>query len=427
MDETSVNKIEEIFSQYINKKNAKIWNIGTDIYRTWQRLNNNLLKYNLSNITEIQILQTINPNKNHKYENNPTKYGIIYANGKNITPKLGNNHWSESGIRQFLQVGSAMNIIMYDENSSVFGRFDVAAEFNDICKNLNESWWLNKISNLILHSLISNQKHINNLGFSIYFALLCKLVPDVFKGFHENYQMSYKVQRKKTPSSWYTKSDKCIQQGIRIYSEKNTYKGLVDVILNNNNNEKLLLSIIDNIYSIIINDDEKQLFNWNDHTPKELSESERKLSELERQCRNKFRNNVLHNRSIKDDQGIINTDLLDNHGSPIQSIKETIEAAHIYEVKKIKEDLGFNQKNNSSNDINLQQQFKDDMINPKNGLLLSSNLHKAFDRHVFNFNIYGEVIYNKENLEKIKLLGIEHAQINPEILNNEMIKFIIKR
>ena len=312
-----------------------------------------------------------------------------------------------------------MNIIMFDKNSSVFGGFDVAAELNDICKNLNESWWLNKISNLILHSLISNQKHIKDLGFSIYFALLCQLVPDVFNRFHENYQMSYKVQRKKTSSSWYTKSDECIQQGIKIYSEKNTYKGLIDVILNNNNNENLLLSIIDNIYSMIINDDEKQLLNENDDTSKELSK-------LERDCRNEFRNNVLHNRSIKDDQAIINTDLLDNHGIPIQSIKETIEAAHIYEVKKIKEDLGFNQKNNSSNDINLNQ-FKDDMTNAKNGLLLSSNLHKAFDRRVFNFNIDGKVIYNNEDLKKIKLLGIEQAQINPKILDSEMIKFIIKR
>ena len=85
MDATSVNKIEKIFSQYINN-DAKIWNIGTDIYQTWQRLNNNLLKHNLSNITEIQILPTIK-NKNHKYKNNKqTKYGLIYANEKNITP-----------------------------------------------------------------------------------------------------------------------------------------------------------------------------------------------------------------------------------------------------------------------------------------------------------------------------------------------------
>jgi hypothetical protein len=110
------------------------------------------------------------------YEENTSveKRYYMELNGNNITPinRL-NKIASQSAIRQYLQVGSALNYIYYSEGDKIV---------NDFYLNFNIYKYKEKNFSLAEHiietmciSIASNVGFVRNLGYSILICLLNKV------------------------------------------------------------------------------------------------------------------------------------------------------------------------------------------------------------------------------------------------------------
>lgn len=227
IDKELIKKINKILKKF-RENESKIWNIDTDILKTWERFKNNLRKNFEFDSFDYKTLKIIPvPHKDNKKINE--NYFVIEINKINITPRTGKveNGWSKSGVRQFLQEGSAFGIIMYSPGDN----FDDGASFNispKIARLLEDHGWGDLILASIKNSFFSYANHIKNFGLSLFIAYVINENENILEKMDEKIWFEWvraKRTRKKTVKSFYSDDNLAIEYGKKIYD--NTYKGLV--------------------------------------------------------------------------------------------------------------------------------------------------------------------------------------------------------
>ncbi|MDR2636291.1 MAG: HNH endonuclease [Mycoplasmataceae bacterium] len=380
------NKIIEILNKF-HQVDARLWEVGTDFYKSWTKLIENIKAANIDDGTNFVKVKM--------YEENTSveKRYYMELNGNNITPinRL-NKIASQSAIRQYLQVGSALNYIYYSEGDKIV---------NDFYLNFNIYKYKEKNFSLAEHiietmciSIASNVGFVRNLGYSILICLLNKVqkLPNdiVIKRRTNSKNKVFKIDvplQFKT-NEWYAKEyidHVCGEDTKNFGNGKSTYITCVDEIL------KLykLDDIIENIYQ------------WSQGA----TAPETELYSKERTY---FRTNILSSRGIDYDK--IYSDL---ENSPANEIHVSLlEACHIYEVREIKR-----KKDN-----------KEIVSDPNNGILLNAACHKLFDSRIVSFDAEGILRYRKESEGDVKkLFGNLKVNIKQKILNEKMKEYLTKR
>ncbi len=156
-----------------------------------------------------------------------------------------------------------------------------------------------------------------------------------------------------------------------------------------------------------------------------------------KRTRFKLRQNIINQRingydlSTKNYSDIINSII--NNGNI-----ENMEACHIYEVEYIIKDLKLFASNNirSSSDFDKHElkeqldQFVDDASNYNNGIFMSSNSHKMFDKHYVWFDINGKFHYIQSKENEVSIIFGEkykNIEIRNNVLTDQMKQYIEKR
>jgi hypothetical protein len=237
--------------------------------------------------------------------------------GQNITPIIKKNKQaSESAIRQYLQVGSALNFIFYSEKDKLQGEFFLNFIFN---KYLEKEFSLAKhLVETIFISISSPISFIKNLGYSILVCLLNKeeKIPDdiCIQRRTNSKNKQYKVN---VPKNFNTNQTYAKEYITHVYGEntfnfgsgKGTYITCIKEIMNIESYD--FSFIIDELYNRCIN----------------IQEPVTTVNEYDK-TRTHFRKNVIEQRKIK--IGEIYSDLMNSSTNELHI--EFLEACHIYEV-----------------------------------------------------------------------------------------------
>lgn len=429
-----IDKISDIFKKFISI-DSKIWNIDTNVSNTWKRFKENLYKnfeFDNFHYKNLQIVAVSHP----KPEPNKTdnSYFLVEIDKKNVTPRTGDNSkgWSKSGVRQFLQVGSAFGIIMYspDDDFSSGLSFNISAK---IATLLTGNGWEHLILSSIKNSLFSHAKHINNFGLSLFFAYIIKENKDILKSIHDKLWFKWckdKSNKKNhcTNKPFDSKDILAISCGEKIYSQ--TYKDLVTTLLSAFNFD----FVINYLYESVANDsnnnyaisdfDDKKYQDNKLRTCSDLEDYTRKIKHFNQKVdkeRAKFRQILLSNREITNKEKYCDIELLE------EPFITYLDAAHIFEISSIKYEIRHFLKTNLYGLEDVITKITKYASNHNNGLLLPVDVHRAFDRNTFQFDTQGNIIYQKENIEEIRNLGIEKSKIKKCVLNHEMISFLKMR
>lgn len=426
IDKYLIEKINEIFVRF-EKINAKIWNIDTDVFNTWkifiENLNNNFIYEDF--IYNKLVIETI-PHPNSKKKNE--SYYFIKINNIDVTPTKKNKEkgWAKSTLRQFLQEGSAFGIIIYSPGDKLINEssFHISSKIANLINNFR---WEFLILSTIKNSIFSQAPHIRNFGLSMFYAYVINKDENIL------YEMStvveFKWARTKAKNkAFHSRNLQAKENGRKIYQQ--TYKGLVkylnsifnfDFVINDlfetivgipieYNTEDYLISEKEFIYEPFTNREKMEDYNKNINSAKRLLDSER----------GKLRNELILYRA-KNKKRYCDIELDD------EPFLENTEAAHIFPISEIKQQIIYQLKN----DPYIGEEFIACLIkqasNKNNGLLLPNSIHKEFDRNTFQFDIKGNIIFQKENFEKMQSLKIVNSKIKKEVLNDEMIDFLKKR
>lgn len=422
-----INKINEIFLHFQNI-DAKLWNMDTDVFNMWQRFAENL-KYYFSNKDFIyntcEIVQVPHPKDKNNF------YYKLLINKIDVTPISRNKDkgWSYSGMRQFLQTASAFGYIMYsgDDNfkkeSTLFHiPANIVFLFND---NFN---WKELFIKVILHSLNSNISFLKNFGLSLFFTYIWKVDKSIFSLFSKT--INFKVIMQKKNKKHFNSCDLfCNYYAETMYKE--SYKNLVNLIIDDISLGEMIdyihKTIKDNIddigFELFILDNRKNNDLYQIKPLDQIESYKKKFNTYVQKLnteRGKLRTRLISTRTIGEKR-YCDLELND------EPFLDHTEAAHIYEVSSIKNELCKFLKNNPLTCHSVLQSLVEQASDANNGLLLPNTIHKEFDRGTFNFDINGKIIYQKENLEKMKALNIENSRIKQRVLNDEMIEFLKKR
>ncbi|MGL5591204.1 MAG: HNH endonuclease [Mycoplasmoidaceae bacterium] len=375
-------KVEKYFQK------PMIWNIDTDIFNMMKRLYENIKDFD--KVRYIEIRKSENNNKNGNF-----LYSLI-ANEVNILPAKINKEVAQSTVRQYCQVLTALDIVMF----SSFKKEGFLLE----CHGIKEK--LSKFENMGLSIIFNGQKSaiswVRNLGFSLFMCLLHYKNFD-FENFDEEYEIIEKRKRNKNSGIKFLSIKNSQKEIEQMYNE--TYKKLII----NNFKEYNLEEIIDSIYNCINE-------NNNDY------EIIKKIDELNKQNaisaeRSKFKKMILEDRLSKKlifDKNDIYSDLVDykNSNDKLTAKFNDLHACHIYEVKNIKKE---------NDDIY-------HVSNPSNGIMMKSEYHWAFDKGLFIFNEDGEFRCREEEESYLfDTLKLEKCRIRKEVFDESMRQYLKKR
>lgn len=179
-------KIEFLIRSFV-ESSAKIWNIDTSIYTTWERFHNNIKEFkNVIEIPNFTIQKTLQDRYIIKYNN------II------ITPISRGNDWSKSGTRQFLQEGIALGFFNIDV-VKIFKQLSTYGVSNIVCarkilKFISQEDYMKKlfvkdIVYTIQYLGDSPISFVNNFGFSIFLCLIFS------QNIYNNYESNIELKR----------------------------------------------------------------------------------------------------------------------------------------------------------------------------------------------------------------------------------------
>ena len=411
------NKIDEILTIF-KSKGAKLWKIGTNIFNTIERLSSNLEDTDLNQLTQIEL----------RKGNNPKKFSFFY-NGKNITPtKNKKTELAERTIEQYINMLESLNI-MFQKKTEVKNVFngknescnlDVSASFFNTIKEMSNKNNFKNSCEMIINALNSSNEKKINLGYSLFILILWELDFN-FPLLKSNNQI-VKLQK-------HTKKfDNDFNLSNKLESKKNfektldTYQTLVKIIIKKTN----LDQIINFIWSHFDTNKNNYLTSEYD-TIKELNnDDDRKIQKL----RSEFKQNIKEDRvklSLikKDDIETVYSDLEiyqeEKYINNIEARISHLEAAHIFDVWRIKEQLKISEYED-------REEIMKNISDPKNGLLMCPRYHSFFDKKLFNFNINGEMRFNEDDEEYLfNQLGLYKVRIREKVMDEKMREYLSKR
>ena len=404
------NKIDEILTIF-KSKDAKLWKIGTDIFNTIERLFINLEDADLNELTKIEL----------KKNNNPKKFSFFY-NGKNITPThLKKKEVSDSAIRQYIDMLESLNI-MFQKKSEVKNVFngknescnlEVSSSFLNTIKKMTDKNNFKISCQIIINALNSNNKQKINLGYSLFIIILWKLNFDFLLLNSNN-----KIVELQKYSKIFDLSNELEREENFKKSWGDTYKTIVEVIINKTE--------LDSIINFIYSDFDINKNNYFTSESKQIKEFEKIVEKL----RFEFRRNIKEDRVNlflikKDDIETIYSDLEiyqeENCENNIEARISDLEAAHIFDVWRVKEILKKSEYEDNKEIIKI-------ISDPKNGLLMCPRYHRFFDKKLFNFNINGEMVCNEDDENYLfNQLKLHKVRIKRNVMNEKMKEYLSKR
>ncbi|MDE6477520.1 MAG: hypothetical protein K2L48_05100 [Mycoplasmoidaceae bacterium] len=110
---TLIEKIQAILDRY-KSIGAQLWHIGTDFYKSYMRLTNNIKSCNFAN---VNLPTTLTLKK--VFGIDEERY-TININNKNVTPITKKDKFAgRSTIKQYLQEGSSLSFIFYSDEDKI--------------------------------------------------------------------------------------------------------------------------------------------------------------------------------------------------------------------------------------------------------------------------------------------------------------------
>lgn len=419
-----ITKLNTITKAYLANK-AKLWDIGTNIWKTWTRVIDNLQSVNFDEKSIIKIIQI---DKN--------KYKLM-LDDFNITPTVKKDKLtSQSAIRQYLQIGSGLSFIDFGNEDKI--------QDNSEYKILP---WLLSLKKHKEHELISQFIYIlicgfnhevyfcKNLSFSLFISLIDEYDSSLFNEMDKN--IIFKPHKDRNKWKKYSPLDfnnpitfkyiKRIKGDINPkdnfgYPCHNYDEVIIELLKQYEFND-----LINKIYNQILNND--NLF-W-DLKSKEIInlEKEQKINDklfenyinILKNERVKLRDNILNSRvnnEVNEYSDITNSSI--NKSTP-----QYMDACHIYEMQDIIRD--FIEQISSEKDIeniskilNSYSKYANDY---NNGLLLSKCCHMLFDKRIVWFDNDGNLKHRsdcQDIVEKYFGYDYKNIRIRQEVLNDEM-------
>ena len=291
----------------------------------------------------------------------------------------------------------------------------------DIKWLLNQRNRYNLIIKIISDSLFSRIQYVRDLSYSIIMSFL---ISNQFK-FEllnkDNQNIRLFKARNDTPKLLNLINEKEeILEDIDNQGLKGTYNSIVECIKKNTNND--INNFIDDIW---FEYERKDAINFEEDRNKERNKNY--LIDKIKQNRSKFKPNIFKNRK---ELGLINSqndnysDIEDIDGSKDGLLAKwnEAEAAHIFDVAKIKNFLLNNE------DVTKQNEYLSFISDPNNGIIMKHEYHKSFDRGQWTFDSNGNMIVPYENKKYLfDILKLKYIKINANVLNEDMKKFLNKR
>lgn len=414
---------ENTYSEYGIDKQAKYWKMGTSFFTMLDRF---LERINNLDISK-PIISKFNPNNLTTEGNNKTYKFIL--DGENVTPCKVRGYVSNAAIHQYMRALCAFGLGFIEKNYENLNDFVISNGEIKLVHNIktqiekeNRMFLIKKV---IIDSFFSNIEHTRNIAYSIILEFLFSKKFD-FSNLRNQIFYWNKIQGKR---NW--KKYKCaslvnqydyIRKDIYNQGTKATYKEIIETLNNNYNSIEEFVKDIWNMYQEKIENNE--LF-----YDKKIQEQIEKINIKSKinSNRSHFKNNIFNDRKNK---GLISSkndlysDIVDIDGNQdmlLSKFNES-EAAHIYDVWKIKNAL---LKHVKSNDNNIYFEFIKD---PNNGIIMKHDYHKSFDRGQWSFDSNGEMIVPYENQEYLfNVIRLKRIKINPKVLNDEMKRFLKMR
>lgn len=457
MDKLILDKITQIIELFLDKDNdyknqARTWEVGTNFYRSLNialdNINSKLShdKYNCIEIRREYDLQTCKNN---------IRYKLLLNNEYNITPiTIKNKIAAESTIRQYLQVWFALEIInehKFDFKKESY-QIKLTNKILDFVK-YDENELIFKFLKLIPYSYYSNINFVKNLGFSLFLSLIDEYnnqnkinyfdyIDNEFKSrsLRGKYKIYSPFNFKNKISQEYIKHIK--GEKTKIFGNgKNTYTELSSEIIKKYEFEDIVNSIYNTLFKSY---DENQnlflTFNISSLREKENKDIYHKVDnyvEDIKKERFKLRQNIINERIYG--YSLDTKEYCDILNSFTNRRKvENMQACHIYEVEYIIKDLKLFATNNIKRLEDFEkdefkkkfEQFLDDASNYNNGIFLSADAHKLFDKHYIWFDENGKFhSLESQKEEVIKSFGevYEKIEIKSEALTDQMKQYILKR
>lgn len=418
-----INKLNEILNLLVNDKDlpkSYYWKMGTDIFKTFDRL--------YENIKDLEINSYIffKENKDIITVEGKNKTYNLLLNNINITP-IKNKHSAALGTAtQYRRMICAFGIGIVQENKYKNEK-DFILNEGKIWLSYDIKWLLNQrnrynlIIKIISDSLFSRIQYVRDLSYSIIMSFL---ISNQFK-FEllnkDNQNIRLFKARNDTPKLLNLINEKEeILEDIDNQGLKGTYNSIVECIKKNTNND--INNFIDDIW---FEYERKDAINFEEDRNKERNKNY--LIDKIKQNRSKFKPNIFKNRK---ELGLINSqndnysDIEDIDGSKDGLLAKwnEAEAAHIFDVAKIKNFLLNNE------DVTKQNEYLSFISDPNNGIIMKHEYHKSFDRGQWTFDSNGNMIVPYENKKYLfDILKLKYIKINANVLNEDMKKFLNKR
>lgn len=412
---------DETYSKYGITCSAKYWKMGTSYFTMFDRLYENIKNLDISKPMKCVFNEK---NKTTQGKNKSYKFLIDEIN---VTPCKVRGYVSDSAIHQYMRSITSFGLGVvekkYDNNKEFVeknGEIRLVSNVKELLKKENR---LNLIRKIIGESFFSNVQDTRNIAYSIIMEFLFaknfdfNLLIDKNRIFYWN-KLIGKLNKKEIKcASLVTDLDK-IKKDIYNQGTIATFKEVIDCLKNEYDTVEKFIEDIWWEYQYKLNN--------NDNFYDDLIQQQIMKYNLQAQIvnnRSKFKDNIFNNRKQK---GLINkkdelyTDIVDLNNSKENLLAKfnECEAAHIYDVYKIKRKIFTN------ND----QKIILDISNPNNGLIMKHEYHKSFDRGQWFFDANGNMIVPLENQEYLfNILNLKRIKINPLVLNDKMKQFLAKR
>lgn len=411
-------KVDKILKQYEYSK-AKTWEIGTNFLKSCQLL--------LSKVNKIKFDTNLRPTKiniKRRVINCDERYEMLIA-GYNITPtRHKNGILSRSAIRQYLQEGSALCFWGFSENDFKKDGFSVSLypDFWDLVNN--DKKIIDSIIRMICCSTNSKISHERNIGYTLFLSLFDEYDNKLLRTFSSHW-LHPRTQRSFDCGN--LSSDETIIFLKHVKGEDTKYgkgkKSYIDackLVLDNIHFDELINKMyecIENGYDILNFSIEK----IDDETKLKLFQSY--VNKLKNK-RSKLKESIINNRVCGWNKKW--SDLQNSNPNFISA--GTMEAAHIFDVWRIKAELKDAITNNDGEDKINKILYQAEDFN--NGILLNSQAHKMFDKKIVWFDTNGKINYRSENIDEIKeFFGkeLDNIRIKPIVLNDSMKNYLKKR
>jgi hypothetical protein len=403
-----------LLNKFIEDVNPKIWNMDTEIFNQQARFRE-----------EITKIDNFEWNKSHLVIKNEEKSSAgedrysCSINGVSIrfwTSKSKNSvAWST--LRQFLTFSSIFNFInlgiekhqlkrikeILGEGKEFKIEFLKVIEFLSMKGTSHYNNWSDFLSARLINCY-STKNTWKNGFFITYIILLLRKSSYAIEFFHNSKVLKniFKYKAEQGEVKFISTSDVDHFNEYMDKVLKETYQNIVGKVFGS---IEQIDSFLKDIFATLLNKEENY----------EYSKMRQSKLEIGNE-RSKLRGNILKELNLDEKSYYIDIENYDK-GTPMVI---STDACHIYEVKEIKNKLRDN-KDVSDSD-------KDSLSDVNNGLLLPKDVHKAFDGQVFSFHYQtGKVIIVEQDLEYIKSLGIQEANIRQSRLNDSMRSYLRKR